>query len=211
MFVHVCVDAGACVCVDACACVCVRARRVRVRMSVCVCTTRARAYVLTHARQPPARTRIRTHAGATTQRWGILWRKLQCDFQLQPHVISLCMKLHNYCNRDARDHLRATRSERPDCDNFFDMRSERARRGEQRPGGSVGGRCQPRSRVVSGGGDRLPPLSAVRVYMGAPPGWRPPPKTSMGNMTGFRDQCVTAFTRLKLKRPTVRLATARNR
>ena len=61
-------------------------------------------------------------AGALCQRWGILWRRLQCDFMLQPKVISLCTKLHNFCNKHARDALRNGASERPPaCDASFDL------------------------------------------------------------------------------------------
>ena len=149
-------------------------------------------------------------AGALCQRWGILWRRLQCDFMLQPKVISLCTKLHNFCNKYARDALRNGASERPSaCDASFDLESERERRQETRRGGSVQGTCQPKSRRF--GQDRLPPLSAVREYNGAPAGWRPRAHERMKNMNTFREECVEKFESLDLQRPPVSLSVRSSR
>ena len=32
-----------------------------------------------------------------TQRWGILWRPLRCEFIKWPLILTVCAKLHNYC------------------------------------------------------------------------------------------------------------------
>ena len=129
---------------------------------------------------------------------------------LQPKVISLCTKLHNFCNKYARDALRDGASERPSaCDASFDLESERERRQETRRGGSVQGTCQPKSRRF--GQDRLPPLSAVREYNGAPAGWRPRAHERMKNMNTFREECVEKFESLDLQRPPVSLSVRSSR
>ena len=149
--------------------------------------------------------------GALCQRWGIFWRKMQGDYDLQPRIISVCMKLHNFCNRDSRDQLGSTARDSPSVDEFFDLSSERDRRGVNRQGQGVRGRSQPLSRNLSHNGGRLPPASAVRVYNRPPSGHRSIPDSHLGPTHGYRTVCVNAFQRLGMKRPVVRLASSRSR
>jgi hypothetical protein len=129
---------------------------------------------------------------------------------LQPKVISLCTKLHNFCNKHARDALRDGASERPSaCDASFDLESERERRQETRRGVSVQGTSQPKSRRFRL--DRLPPSSVVREYNGAPTGLRPRAHKRMINMNTFMEECVEKFESLGLKRPTVSLSVRSSR
>lgn len=149
--------------------------------------------------------------GALCQRWGIFWRKMQGDYNLQPRIISVCMKLHNYCNRDSRDQLSSARRDSPSVDDYFDMSGERNRRGIQVAGQGVVGRAQPLSRNSSNHQGRLPPLSAVRVHTRPPPGWKIIPDSSIGPTHEYRLACVRGFKLLNKKRPVVLLASNRSR
>jgi hypothetical protein len=38
--------------------------------------------------------------GLLTQRWGIFWRPLRCEFKKWSLVATVCAKLHNFCIND---------------------------------------------------------------------------------------------------------------
>lgn len=110
------------------------------------------------------------------------------------------MKLHNFCNIDARDTLAAHHSDSPNCD---DAHSDLTRSrpyavavlaSRSRPGFStnVSSSRQPQSRNL-GGGDRAAPSVHNRVYTHAPKGWKQLHATAFGNMDTIRNQCVSTF------------------
>ena len=118
---------------------------------------------------------------------------MQGDYDLQPRIISVCMKLHNFCNRDSRDQLGCTTRDSPSVDEFFDLSSERDRRGVNRRGQGVRGRSQPLSRNLSNNRGRLPLAGAVRVYTRPPDGWGSIPRQSHLSDTSIQNCMCKRF------------------
>lgn len=93
-------------------------------------------YWLSHSRQC-----VERGFGMLVMRWGIFWRKLTCDFERWTLVISVCMKLHNYCidqgdcsspNRHMEDHRPGDRGLVYDNASSMDVYLRRRSRGTRR-------------------------------------------------------------------------------
>jgi len=93
-------------------------------------------YWLSHSRQC-----VERGFGMLVMRWGIFWRKLTCDFERWTLVISVCMKLHNYCidrgdssppNRHMEDHRSGDRGVAYDNASDVDVYLRRRSRGTRR-------------------------------------------------------------------------------
>mmetsp|Transcript_48358 Transcript_48358/g.97300 ORF Transcript_48358/g.97300 Transcript_48358/m.97300 type:complete len:191 (+) Transcript_48358:194-766(+) len=51
--------------------------------------------------------------GMLVRRWGILWRMLECSLAQNTLIIMVCMKLHNYCQRNGHLSTAGCRSTAP--------------------------------------------------------------------------------------------------
>jgi hypothetical protein len=138
--------------------------------------------------------------GMLTQRWGIFWRPLRCHYKQQTTIISVCMKLHNFCNRSARDTLRASRRHMPIFDDAVTHLQD--------PDRSLRGSRATRRRAPGlrlGRHGLRPAPEVINVYRHAPRGWQPRRDRHTVNMCKLRDEYVRAFERLEVWRPALQL------